>query len=194
MRLARVNQRALVVSLLIASLGSMPWAQAAPPRAQTSVAAVTSLAGAHLPASTVTAEWTRARDGRDSLTASGQNVPGATTIITAQWDSPLRTIGGDGTVVAFDHTYTYAGLPAQPPGGYDVTVSYRLPGTSTWHVVSSPRLPPYRGDIGPTAYEVSEHVRIWLGSLRHRRVYVRWQARITLPSPVVSYDDTVTVG
>jgi hypothetical protein len=180
-----------------AGLAGAPGAAAAPARPVMTARAVTWLgpagAAATLPDPTVTAYWGATRDGRSQLEVNGRNLPATTTVVTADWFAPGRTVPRDGTVLVFDHAYDYGGVPGQAAATYRIVVSYRLAGGTAWHDLYSGGTD-YRGEFGLVDSQVREHVRIWWTALARKQLTLRWHATLTLPSGAPRYSDRFTIG
>lgn len=153
----------------------------------TTVSVVTLLGATPAPKSTVDASW-QSGSRSDTVHASGFNLPGATTTVSATWTG-TRQGDAKGRFQRLEHQYSYDTLLAGAT--YDVVIEIKAGGS--WqrviHVGGD-----YVGTIEGTTTVVDE-VYVFRSSLAVRRaVPVRITLTIVYPQPAFAIDDSISVA
>ncbi len=101
--MTRVATAALALAVVVA-LPALAVAGSTPPAAQASARTVTTTVAGPLPRSTLTAAWTRWRDGTAAtLEVSGYGVTGTTSTAVGTWTSPPTPVNGPSLFATVTH-------------------------------------------------------------------------------------------
>jgi hypothetical protein len=178
-----MTRRLLAAVVAAVALAGAPGAQAAP--AKTTARVATTLAGAPVPGTYVTAAWSVDKDRSDRLSIAGFDPPGCTTTVTATWQGSRR---GDrtGEFLQLFRTFsstTVAGSSTHLRIEYRVNGVWQMPVNKL--IVSSGTVPGSTG--GGLAMNVSAP------AAAHRTVAVRVTVEITYPYAALDIDETFRV-
>jgi hypothetical protein len=183
-----MRSRAFVLAATLCAVYAWGTTATAAPRAVTTVRVDTVLADAHPGPTTVHAAWTEDRTG-NHLAIDGDNLPLATTTVTATWRSTRK---GDrkGYFLGLDHTYTYA--PVLPGASVDVVVELSTTGSKWVRIVKITR--DYVGQAGPTQKDVAEGFRFRNALAANRTVGVRVTLTVRYAQATVGIDDRFDIA
>lgn len=177
------TSRKLGLAVVLALAGSP--AVAAP--ARTSVVVATTLLSAQLPMSTVSAAWSVDTDNSDRLHATGYNLPGTVSTVTASW-SGTRHADSNGRLLRLDHLYVYDAVLAGATA--DISVDYELRGH--WYRLVTWR-EDYVGSVDTVTLSSYGTLLVKAPAIAGRTVPVRISLAVRYPEPCLDIDDAFVV-